>query len=210
MSFVPTIEKISADEIDEIPGLEGLIEYWAEAPPSPEAWYREVEERLGGGGLVMRRNGEVLGFALYGPPEHLPRADRCFVGPLDPEAALLAYVGGDQRARRHVLVRVLKEMRQRGVESIEAVSSDAGHPHHTPTDFLLESGWQQVRRGWYRGQPYTLMRVDLGSTVEVGELARGLIEKVRLPRLKSTSPVPGAFVRRDRPTALFRAEAPRS
>lgn len=209
MSFVPTIERISAEEISEIPGLEELIAYWADAPDSPEAWFREAGERLGCG-LVMRRNGDILGFALYGPPEYLPRAERCSVGAPDPEAAVLAYVGGDSRTRRHILVRILKEMRQRGVSSIEAVSSDVGHPSHTATSFLLESGWRPVRRGWLRGRPYTLMRAELGSTVEVGELARGLIGKVRLPRLKPASPAPGAFVRKERPVTLLKAEAPPS
>lgn len=209
MSFVPTIERISAGEIGEIPGLQELVEYWAESPKSPEIWFREAGERWGCG-LVMRRNGEVLGFALYAPPEYLQRATRFPVGPLDPEVPLLAYVGGDSRTRRHILARVLKEMRQRGVKGVEAVSSDVEHPHHTATSFLLESGWQPVRRGWRRGRPYTLMRADLGSTVEVGELARGLIGKVRLPKLKPTSPLPGAFTRKERPSALLKTEAPRS
>ncbi len=209
MSFVPTIERISADEVHNIPGLEALIEYWAESPESPEAWFRKAEERWGAG-LAMRRSGEVLGFTLYGPPEYLPRARRCSVGTLDADAALLAYIDGDTRTRRHLLVRVLKEMRHRGIERVEAVSSDVEHPRHLPTGFLLESGWQPVRRGWHRGRPYTLMHVDLGSTVEVGELARGLIGKVRLPKLKPRSPVPGAFAREEPPVDRLRAGALRS
>lgn len=209
MSFVPAVERISPDETGGIPGLGSLIRYWTLDARSPEEWLREVADHRGAG-LAMRRGDEVLGIALYGPPECLPRARRCSVGPLDPEAALLAYVGGDSRTRRHLLVRALKEMRHQGVERVEAVSSDAGHSWHLPTGFLLENGWRPVRRGWYRGRPYTLMQVDLGSTVEVGELARGLIEKVRLPRLKPNAPAPGAFVRAEPPQDHFRAEAPRS
>lgn len=209
MSFVPTIQRISADEVGEIPGLEGLIEYWAE-DRSSEAWFRKVGECWGSAGLAMSRSGEVLGYALYAPPEYLPRAGRCSVGPLDPEAALLAYLDGDSRTRRHLLARVLKEMRHQGIERVEAVSSDVGQPRHLPTGFLLESGWQPVRRGWYGGWPYTLMQVDLGSTVEVGELARGLIGKVRLPKLKPASPAPGAFVREERSSDHLRAGALRS
>lgn len=205
MSFVPTIERISADEIAEIPGLEGVIRYWADDPDSLTDWFREVDERWGCG-LAMRRNGELLGFALYAPSEQLPRASRCSVGHIDPAAALLAYVDGDTRTRRHLLVRVLKEMRQRGMPFIEAVSSDVGQPHHVPTRFFMDNGWQPVRRGWLRGQPYTLMRADLGSSVEVGEFARGLIGKVRLPKLKTGSPLPGAFVRKGAPSAYLREE----
>ena len=186
--------------------MEGLIRYWADDPDSPEDWFREAGERWGCG-FAMRRSGELLGFAIYAPSEYLPRASRCSVGRMRPDTALLAYVDGDTRTRRHLLVRVLKEMRQRGLSSVDAVSSDVGHSHHTPTRFLLENGWQPVRRGWLRGQPYTLMRADLGSSVEVGELARGLIDKVRLPKLKSRSPLPGAFVRKGSPSALLRAES---
>ena len=206
MSFVPVVERISADEIGEIPGLISLIRYWADDPDPPEDWFREAGERWGSG-LAMRRGGELLGFAIYAPPEYLPRANRCSVGHMDPEAALLAYVDGDPRTRRHLLVRVLKEMRQRGLSSVDAVSSDVDYPHHTPTGFLLENGWQPVRRGWSMGQPYTLMRADLGSSVEVGELARGWIGKVRLPKLKPRYPLPGAFVRKGSPSALLRTES---
>jgi hypothetical protein len=64
-----------------------------------------------------------------------------------------------------------------------------------PTSFLLESGWKPVRRGWRRGSLYTLARTDLGSAVEVGELARGLVGRVKLPKLKAPNPAPGALVR---------------
>lgn len=204
MSFVPTIEKISAEDIGEIPALEGLIRYWADDPNSPEDWLREAGERWGCG-LAMRRNGELLGFAICVPSEYLPRASCCSVGHMDPEAAMLAYLDGDPRTRRHILVRVLKEMRQRDIPFVEAVSSDVGHPYHTSTVFLQGNGWQPVRRGWLRGNPYTLMRADLGSSVEVGELARGLIGKVRLPKLKPNAPLPGAFVREESPSTLLRS-----
>ena len=205
MSFVPTIEKISAGDAGEIPALKGLIRYWADDPSSPEDWLREAGERWGCG-LAMRRNGELLGFAIYVPSEYLPRASRCSVGHMDPDAAMLAYVEGDPRTRRHLLVRVLKEMRQRDIPFVEAVSSDAGHPYHTSTRFLQGNGWQTVRRGWLMGQPYTLMRANLGSSVEVGELARGLIGKVRLPKLRPNAPLPGAFVREERQYTLLQAE----
>ncbi|MGB3682323.1 MAG: hypothetical protein WA990_07520 [Rubrobacteraceae bacterium] len=211
MSFVPTIERISAEEIGEIPGLEGVIQYWAESPVSAEAWFRKAGERWGCG-LAMRRDGEILGFLLYGPPEYLPRAAHCSVGVPDPEEPLLAYLGGDPKTQRRLLLRMLGEMRQRRVAGVGAVSSDVGRPNHPPTDFLLACGWQPVRQGW--SQPYTLMRADLGSAIEVGELARGLIGKVRLPKLRPATPSAGAFARKESPAVFYeeslKAGAPQS
>src|SRR5215208_874979 len=50
-----------------------------------------------------------------------------------------------------------------------------------------------VRRAPYRMSYYTLAHIDLKSAVEVGELARALVGRVKLPELKS--PVPGALAR---------------
>jgi hypothetical protein len=104
---------------------------------------------------------------------------------------LLAYVEGDTRTCRRLLVRMLRDLRQRGFAKVEAVSSDTGASRHVPTRLLMESGWRPVRSGLYRGRPYTLARTDLGSAVEVGELARGLIGRVKLPKLGRRAPSPG-------------------
>jgi hypothetical protein len=50
-----------------------------------------------------------------------------------------------------------------------------------------------VRRASYRRSYYTLVHIDLKSAVEVGELARALVGRVKLPGLKA--PLPGALVR---------------
>jgi hypothetical protein len=75
----------------------------------------------------------------------------------------------------------------------EGLASDRGVSNHVPTSFLLESGWQPVRRAVYRMSYYTLAHIDLKSAVEVGELARALVGRVKLPGIKS--PVPGALAR---------------
>jgi hypothetical protein len=107
---------------------------------------------------------------------------------------LLAYVGGDPRTRRRLLVRMLRDLRQRGASRAEAIASDSGLPHHVPTPVLLESGWRPIRRAPYRRSHYTLVRTDLGSAVEVGEMARALIGRVKLPGLKKSVPAPGGAV----------------
>ena len=106
---------------------------------------------------------------------------------------LLAYAAGDARTRRRLLVRMLRDLRQRGVGRVEAIASDRGVSNHVPTSFLLESGWQPMRRAPYRMSYYTLAHIDLKSAVEVGELARSLVGRVKLPGIQS--PVPGTLAR---------------
>ena len=186
--FIPTVTEISAGEAAQIRGLEAVISYWTEGAYSAEEWFAEISASWGPAGFVMRRGEEVSGFAVYGPREYLPRAGRYPVGPLGEDAALLAYLKGDARTRRHLLARVMRDLRLRGFGGVEAIASDTGLPRHVPTRFLVESGWKPVRSGWSAGFPYTLMRADFGSTVEVGELARELVGRVKLPILKAPSP----------------------
>jgi hypothetical protein len=194
-SFVPMVGAISPGDAGEVPGLEAAVSYWTGGTHSAEEWFRELEDCWGTAGFVVRRGGEVQGFVLYGPPERLARVARYPVGPLDGEAVLLAYVGGDARTRRRLLVRMLRDVRGRGVGRIEAISSDRGAPYHVPTHFLLESGWRPVRRALYGRGYYTLVRIDLKSAVEVGELARALVGRVKLPGLKRRVPMPGILAR---------------
>jgi hypothetical protein len=52
-----------------------------------------------------------------------------------------------------------------------------------------------VRRALYGRSYYTLARIDLKSTVEVGELARALVARVKLPGLKRRVSMPGVLAR---------------
>ena len=192
-SFVPMIAEISTEDASEVPGLETVISYWTGDGYSAEDWFRELNGLWGTAGFAVRRGGEVKGFVVYGPPERLARAARYPLGPIDEDAVLLAYAGGDVRTRRRLLVRMLRDLKQRGVGRVEAIASDRGVSNHVPTSFLLESGWRPVRRAPYRMSYYTLAHIDLKSAVEVGELARALVGRVKLPGLKS--PVPGALAR---------------
>ncbi len=191
--FIPSITEISAKEAPRLEGLDAVISYWTEgAYDKAEEWFVEVSDSWGPAGFVMRRGEEVLGFAVYGPQGYLPRVGRYPVAPLGEDAALLAYLKGDARARRHLLVRVMRDLRLRGFGGIEAIASDIGLPRHVPTRFLVESGWKPVRGGWRAGCPYTLMRADFGSTVEVGELARAFVGRVKLPIFEAPPAPQGA------------------
>lgn len=192
--FVPVVREVSPEAAGRTPGLESAISYWTEDGCSVGEWLREASESRGAA-LAMRRGDEQLGFALYGPRQFLPRSERYLEPAPEGDEILLAYLGGDHRARRHLLTRVLRELRSRKVEEIQAVASDVRRSWHVPTRFLLESGWTPVRRVWSGGRPYTILRVDLKNTVEVGGFARGLIGRVRLPVLNRPNPAPGAFTR---------------
>ena len=198
MKHVPfaTIGEIPPHEIQNIPGLSEAISYWNEGAYPSEEWLQKVKDSWGPAGYAMRRGEEVLGFVVFGPVEFFTRAHRLAGRPSDPDAVLLADIAGDRRYKKQLLVRMLKDLRHRGVDGVEAVASDFGDPRHVSTRFLLENGWRPVRRAGHFSTSHTLMRTDLGSTVEVGELARDIIGRVKLPKLKNASPAPGgAYVR---------------
>lgn len=187
VSFVATVDRVSPQDVDESPELSGAISYWNRDAYPPKEWLSLVENDWGPAGLVMRRGDEVLGFVVFAPLEFLSRAQRISGELSDENTVLLACASGDRRTRKHLLVRMLKELRHRGVTKVEAIADDFGSPWHVSTGFMLENGWKAVRRV----RRYTLMRADLGSAVEVGELARDIIGRVRIPQLKSIPPAPG-------------------
>ena len=191
-SFVSTVGEISAEEVVGVPDLDAVISYWTDDGYTAEEWFHELNDRWGPAGFTVRRGGEVQGFVVYAPPEHLPGAVRYPLA-VDDEAVLLAYAGGDTRTRRRLLVRMLRDLRQRGFGKVQAIASDRGVSNHVPTSFLLESGWQPLHRAPYRMSYYTLAHIDLKSAVEVGELARTLVGRVKLPGIQS--PVPGTLAR---------------
>jgi hypothetical protein len=191
-SFVSTVGEISAEEAAGVPDLDAVISYWTDDGYSAEEWFHELNDRWGPAGFTLRRGGEVQGFVVYAPLEHLPGVARYPLA-VDDEAVLLAYAGGDTRTRRRLLVRMLRDLRHRGFGRVQAIASDRGVSNHVPTSFLLESGWQPLHRAPYRMSYYTLAHIDLKSAVEVGELARALVGRVKLPGIQS--PVPGTLAR---------------
>ena len=195
LSFMPVVVEITEGNLHQARGLEAVVSHWTEGSSDVEEWFEGVGESWGNAGFLMRRGDETLGFVVYAPREHLPRADLYPLGSLGEEAVLLACIEGDQRTRRHLLVRMLKDLRHRGVGAVEAIASDFGLPGHVYTKFLLESGWKPVEHCWQRGTPYTLARVDMGSAVEVGELARSLMGRVKFPVITRPDPTPGVFVK---------------
>jgi hypothetical protein len=191
-SFVSTVGEISAEEAVGVPDLDAVVSYWTDEGYTAEEWFHELHDRWGPAGFALRRGGVVQGFVVYAPPEHLARAARYPLA-VDDEAVLLAYAGGDTRTRRRLLVRMLRDLRQRGFGKVQAIASDRGVSNHLPTSFLLESGWQSLHRAPYKMSYYTLAHIDLKSAVEVGELARALVGRVKLPGIQS--PVPGTLAR---------------
>ncbi len=191
-SFVPSVSEITPEDVGRVAGLDAVMLHWTGGGFAEER-VREIREDFGSAGLFVERGENVLGFLVYGPKSHFPKAGEYPVGPLDEDAILLAYVEGDTRTCRRLLVRMLRDLRQRGVGKVEAIASDIGASRHVPTRLLMESGWRPVRSGILRGKPYTLARTDLANAVEVGELAKGLIGRVKLPKLGARAPSPGVI-----------------
>lgn len=212
-SFVPSVAEITPADVERVAGLEAVLLHWTDGTRSAGECVRELRDDFGSAGLFVSRGDDVQGFLVYGPKGHLSRAEEYPVGPLEDDAVLLAYVEGDTRTCRRLLVRMLRDLRLRGVGKVESIASDLGASRHVPTSLLLESGWRPVRSGWLRGKPYTLVRTDLGSAVEAGELAKGLLGRVRLPgfgtRAPRGLPAPGTFTSAES-SAEFRAGGPRS
>lgn len=191
MSFVATVGEILPEEANEVPELAEAISYWSEDTCPPDEWLRWIRDSWGAAGFAMRRGEEVLGFVVFGPVGFLPRASRLCGTLSGPNPVVMACVTGGRRVKKHLLVRMLKDLRHRGVPGVEAVASDFGSSRHASTRFLLENGWRPVRRVGHLGISHTLMRMDLGNIVEVGDLARDIIGRVKLPKLKNASPAPG-------------------
>ena len=189
ISHIPTVSEITAEDFERSPALAGAVDYWTglggSASPGPTEWHEAVRESWGPPGFVMRRSGAVTGFALYAPPQYLPRCESYPAAPVDPGSIFLADLRGDRRTRRHLLVRTLRDLRGRSYGSVEAMAGIVPLAYHPGVRFLEDNGWRVVR--WYG--LYALMRVDLGS-LEVSELARELLERVRFPSFtRSPSPV---------------------
>ena len=189
MSFTPIVSEITAEDASGVPGLEGVVAYWTGGEYPAREWLREVGTTWGAASLALRQDKKLLGYVLYAPAKYLSRSSRYPLGPLHEDTVLLAHISGDTRTRRHLLVRMLRDLRGRNLMEVEAIASDPGLSRHPSTRFMLENGWQPVRRGYYRALPYTLVHRDLGSAVEVREVARELMGKVRLPVLRR-KPVP--------------------
>src|SRR5215212_7447932 len=75
-SFVSTVGEISAEEAVGVPDLDAVISYWTDNGYTAEEWFHELNDHWGPAGFALRRGGEVQGFAVYAPPEHLARAAR--------------------------------------------------------------------------------------------------------------------------------------
>jgi hypothetical protein len=188
--FKPSVVELTPRLAGDVPGLEEALSYWGEGEQSAEGWIEELLGEWGRVGFVMRNGGVISGCIVYAPASYLPLALRYPLSSLRVEDVLLAHLFGDRRSKKHLLVQAMRELRLTGVGSLEAIASDLGLSHHTSSVFLFENGFRPVEHTFYRGLPYTLARVELGNTVGVDGLARGLISRVKIPALHPPVPSP--------------------
>ncbi|AHY45935.1 Hypothetical Protein RradSPS_0652 [Rubrobacter radiotolerans] len=203
-SFVPVVQEVSPEDAWGLPELGEAVLHWTGGEGEAGEWISETRREWGNCGFKLSRGEECLGFVLFGPPGRLPGSldypfEACSAACSAPdEGALLACLAGDGRTAKRLLVRMLRDLRGRGVRRVEAIASDGARRNHAATGTLLRAGWRPVDRALFCGRFYTLLELDLAGTVETGERARtfiGQVGQVRLPQLGRRE-APGALAAR--------------
>lgn len=160
-------------------------------PADPAAvkrsWLEATTRGWGTGGLAIEVDGETAGYALYAPPDAVPRAAAFPTSPPTAGAALLlvARVRPDltgQGLGRMLVQAVARDVQQRDVRMLEAFGAASGSARCVlPVDFLIRVGFAPVREHprWPR------LRMDLRTTLpllaEVEEAWGRLVGAVRRP-----------------------------
>jgi GNAT superfamily N-acetyltransferase len=114
-------------------------------------WFREVSAEFGCAGKLVRVDGAVVGYAQFAPAQYLPMANTYECGPPSDDAVLLSclFIVPDRRGQgfgRALLQALLKELRDRGIASVETFTrKSAGSNPSGPVEFWLKHGFQPIR-----------------------------------------------------------------
>jgi GNAT superfamily N-acetyltransferase len=178
-----------------------------------EAWWQATQLEWGTPGKAVYVDDHLVGFAVFAPSTHFPRAR--ILGPAFSEDALLlatlwvdpAYEG--MGLATSLLQSVLRETHRRGARALEAygdrqavASLDGGHPSGCviPESWLLRVGFA-VHQDHYA---FPLLRLDLRQTVRwqesVGHALEGVIG-ILSRRERAPVPVQPAVGRPSKPEA---------
>ena len=158
-----------------------------------EAWVSNVLLEWGSCGKIVYAEGVPAGYALYAPPNAVPRAAAFPTGPVSPDAVLLTalkvrseYAGTG--LGRMLVQAVAKDLTRRGVKAIE-VFADARPDGETncviPADFLLSVGFKTVRMHprWPR------LRLELRTALTWKEDVEAALERL-LNSVTISAPTP--------------------
>lgn len=145
-----------------------------------EAWWQSTQLEWGTPGKAVYGDGHLVGFAMFAPGAHYPRARQ--LGGVSDDALLLAtlWVDPDYREAglgRVLLQSVLRETHRRGSRALEAFADRRSSPDARcvlQEDFLVANGFTVVRE-----HPRTpLLRIDLRQTVRWQESLSAALEGV--------------------------------
>lgn len=135
------------------PHLRDEAEQYGDVEFEKEAWVSSALLEWGSCGRIAYVEEIPAGFALYGPPNMVPRAAAFPTGPVSADAVLLTTLRvlpdfADTGIGRMLVQAVVKDLTKRGVKAVEAFG-DAdpaeGSTCVVPADFLLSVGFKTVQ-----------------------------------------------------------------
>jgi GNAT superfamily N-acetyltransferase len=146
-----------------------------------EAWLQATQLEWGAPGKVVYRDDRPVGYGLFAPPSHFPRARRLGHVPSE-DALLLAVLWVDPEARETGLAKVLlhallRETHRRGARALEAYGVRGGELPAScilPEGFLVANGFTVL----HEHPENPLLRLDLRQTVRLQESLGHALEGV--------------------------------
>lgn len=156
-----------------------------------QTWLSTTTTEWGTCGQVAHVDGRPAGFALYAPPDYVPRATSFPTAPLSADAVLLMTLRVLPEARGHGVGRVLvqavaRDLLRRGYRAMEAFGRTTllGSAAPTgatgclvPVGYLTAAGFVVVR-----AHPVVpRLRLDLRSTVTWRASLEATIDRLRVP-----------------------------
>jgi GNAT superfamily N-acetyltransferase len=199
---------VTLDNLEDLPKHSRKCVFWEVAPHlreqaeefgttdlEKEAWVSSVLLEWGSCGRIVYSDKLPVGFALYAPPNAVPRAAAFPTSPPSPDAVLLTgfsvlpeFRGGG--LGRMLVQAVAKDLTKRGVKAIEAFADATPDDDSTcvlPLEFFLSVGFKTVRQHphWPR------VRLELRSALSWKEDVEAALERLLgTVTVTATSPSP--------------------
>jgi GNAT superfamily N-acetyltransferase len=187
---------VTLDNLEDLPKHSRQCVFWEVAPHlreqaeefgtadlEKEAWVSNVLLEWGSCGRIVYSDKLPVGFALYAPPNAVPRAAAFPTSPPSPDAVLLTgfhilpeFRGGG--LGRMLVQAVAKDLTRRGVKAVEAFGNAKPDDDDTtcvlPADFFLSVGFKTVRQHphWPR------LRLELRSAISWKEDVEAALERL--------------------------------
>jgi len=162
-----------------------------------ESWADSALERFGGWGKLATSDDELMGMIQYGPAGLFARTGTFTCGPVSNAAVLLTcgfVTDGFEPVRKSLVMATLAELKERGVETVEAFTLRDGRSESDcrflDASFLDDCGFYAVRGSG----DLQLMRFELGGALPMKERKQRTRRRI-LERIKraSATPAPAAM-----------------